>query len=229
MTSEATAAVRIPPASEVFEDEGLRRAAAAAERGDVAQIRALGPLDLDAVSASGANLLMYEIATRNETAVRALLDAGADPNHLTPEGASPMMAAGISDDPRWLGLLLDKGGDPNLRAGQGRPGEPLLTLLVAYGRWENMLVLLDRGADIEATGPSGQTAALRLAALYQFERVDKLLERGADPAHPDVNGLTLRAFVAHTLPPDSPQEPSRRRVAERIGLGTPHAADVQRD
>lgn len=223
MTQQATPRGPIPPADEVFADEGLRRAAAAAERGDVAGIRALGPISLDRGSPSGANLLMYEIAARNETAVRALLDAGADPNHRTAEGASPMMAAGITDDPRFLGLLLDKGGDPNLRSSDPG-GEPLLTLLVAYGRWDNMLVLLDRGADLEATGPSGQTAAFRLATLYQFDRVDGLLERGANPEHADVNGLALRAFVAHPLPPDSAQEPWRRRVAARIGLALPDAA-----
>jgi len=218
MTSEATASVRIPPASEVFEDEGLRQAAAAAERGDVEAIRALGPIDLNAVSSSGANLLMFEIVAQNETAVRALLDAGADPNHVTKdEGASPMMAAAISNDPRWLNLLLDKGGNPNLRTG-GKPGDPLLTLLVYYGRWENMLVLLDRGADIEATSPTGETAAFRLASLYQFDHVYELLERGADPAHADLNRLTLKVFVAKPLPQDSPQEPWRKRVAERIGL-----------
>src|SRR5689334_24506268 len=128
MTSEAAGTVTIPPADKVFVEEGQRRAAAAAEQGDVAQIRATGA-DLNATSPSGANLLMYEIAAGNETAVRALLDAGADPNHVTPDGGSPMMAAGISYDPRWLGILIEKGGDPNHRVGVNR-NEPLLPLLV---------------------------------------------------------------------------------------------------
>jgi ankyrin repeat protein len=221
MTSAAPAVVRIPPASEVFQDEGHRRAAAAAERGDVAEVKELAKVvDLNAVSPSGANLLMYEIAAENEVAVRALLEAGADPNYLTKEGASPMMAAGISPDPRWLNILLDKGGDPNLRT-KGDKGEPLLPLLVFYGRWENMLVLLDRGADIEAVSPSGQTATLELAALHQFDRVYAMLERGASPTHPDFGGLTVATFAAQPLMKDSPQEPWRRRVAVRIGLEVP--------
>lgn len=208
---------RVPPASEVFLDDGHRRAAAAAEAGDVAQLRAIAAsrVDLDAVAPAGVNLLMYEIAACNETAVRALLDAGADPNALTPLGASPMLVAGASEDPRWLGLLLDKGGDPNLK---DPSGEPLLTLLVPHGRWENMVLLLDRGARIDETGPSGQTATFRLAALHQFDRVHAMLERGADPALADENGLQLRDFVLQRVTPGSPQEPWRDRVAERIGV-----------
>jgi hypothetical protein len=217
VTAEETAPRRVPPVDEVFADERLRAAAAAAERGDAAQIRALGPLDIDAVSPSGANLLMYEIAARDETAVRALLAAGANPNHLTPSGASPMLAAGISDDPRWLGILLDHGGDPDLC---NQRGEPLLVLLVSYLRWDSMHLLLDRGAAIDATGPSGQTAAFRLAALYKFEQLERLLSRGADPDHPDAHGLTLRVFVAEELDPSSPEEPFRKRIAERLGMHT---------
>jgi ankyrin repeat protein len=215
---------RLPSVAEVFADERLRRVAAAAEAGDAAQVKAqmkaqgLSPSDLDAVQPAGVNLLMYEISVRNETAVRTLLDAGADPNVMTPEGLSPMLIAGAADDPRYLGLLLDKGGDPNLKT---PPGEPLLVQLVPYGRWDNMIALLDHGADIDKAGPSGQTAAFRLGALHQFDRVHALLERGADPALADEHGLRLASFVVQKTPPDSPQEEWRRRVAQRIGVTLP--------
>ncbi len=206
----------------IFADDRLRRAAAAAEAGDVAGIRALGPLDLDAVQPAGPNLLMYEIAAGHEVAVRALLDAGADPNALTPRGSSPMLVAATAEDPRWLGILLDHGGDPDLK---NRFGEPLLTLVVPYGRWESMLLLLDRGARIDATGPSEQTATARLGALHQFDRVDVMLDRGADPARADAHGLKLADFVVQKVTPGSPQEPWRRRVAERIGVSLPDPLD----
>lgn len=221
MTTSVPLTRQIPPASEVFTDDALRRAAAAAEAGDVAQVRAIAasgppPVDLDSVAPSGVNLLMYEIAAQHEVAVRALLSAGADPNALSPQGVSPMLVAGGSEDPRWLALLLDNGGDCDLK---NQFGEPLLTLLVAYTRWDNLVLLLDRGAKIDATGPSGQTATFRLGALHQFDHVFAMLERGADPTLADVNGLQLRAFVAQRVTPGSPQEPWRDRVAERIGAG----------
>lgn len=206
---------RIPPVSEVFANEGLRRAAAAAEAGDVAQIRAQKRVDLNQVQPLGVNLLMYELGARNETAVRALLEAGADPNALTPQGASPMLMAGVMEDPRWLGLLLDHGGDPNLKNGFG---DPLLPLLVSHGRWENMVLLLDRGALIDGAGPSGQTATFLFATLHQFDRVHAMLERGADPDRADANGLTPRTFVMQPVVPGSPQEAWQKRVADRIGV-----------
>jgi ankyrin repeat protein len=217
VTSNGPSTRGVPPVAEVFPDDGHRRAAAAAEAGDAAQLRVLAAarVDLDAVAPAGVNLLMYELVKSNETAVRALLDAGADPNALTPLGASPMLVAGSSEDPRWLGLLLDKGGDPNLK---NPSGEPLLTQLVPYGQWDNMLLLLDRGARIDETGPSGQTATFRLGTLHQFDRVHAMLERGADPTIADVNGLQLRDFVVQRVPPDSPQIPWRQRVADRIGV-----------
>ena len=101
---------------------------------------------------------------------------------------------------------------------QGKTGEPLVPLPVIYGRGENMLGLRDRGADIEAVSPSGQTATLELAALHQFDRVYAMLERGASPTHPDYAGLTVATFAAEPLMKDSPQEPWRKRVAQRIGL-----------
>ena len=222
MTTTPTAPKAIPPASEVFTSDGLRRAAAAAEAGDVAQLRAIvasapPPVDLDEVVASGVNLLMYEIVAQNETAVRALLDAGADPNALTPQGASPMLVAGTDQDPRWLRLLLDHRGDPDLK---NQFGNPLLALIVASCQWANMVLLLDRGAAIDAANATGQTATMRLGALHQWEHVDAMLERGADPSLEDANGLTLRDFLKQRLPPDSPQEPWRERVAARIGASS---------
>jgi hypothetical protein len=84
-----------------------------------------------------------------------------------------------------------------------------------------MLLLLDRGAQIDATGPSEQTATFRLGALHQFDHVEVMLDRGADPDRADAHGLTLRSFVLQRTTPGSPQDPARRRVAERIGVTLP--------
>lgn len=206
----------IPPVKDVFPDEGLRNAAAAAEKGDVAGIKATGAT-LDKVVPMGVNLLMYEIASQNEVAVRALLEAGADPNFVTESNASPMLVAAASDDKRWLEILLDKGGDPNLA---DHDGEPLITKMVSYERWDNMNLLLDKGAEIDKTGPSGQTATFRLAALNLFDRVEAMIDRGADPQHAEAGGMKLEVFLRPPLPEESPQIPYRDRLAERLGVST---------
>jgi ankyrin repeat protein len=223
---EAIAKPRRPPPLEVvFNDARLVAMGQAAERGDVARIRAIeaasaadpgGPVDINATSPSGANLLMYEIAARNEVAQRALLEAGADPSHVTPRGDSPMLAAGLTEGTRELLLLLDNGGDPNLR---DRRGEPLLIKVIYSGRWDNVDLLLARGADINAADPSGQTPVFLLANIGQFEQVLRFLERGADPEPADATGRTLRRVVAKThVPAESPQAEWREKVAERLGV-----------
>jgi hypothetical protein len=210
---DETAERRIPPASEVFQDEGLRKAAALAEAGDVAGLRALN-IDLDAMAPGNVNLLMYYLTAQNEVAVRALLEAGAGPNVLSPSGTSPMLTAAVADDSKWLTLLLDHGGDPNL---ENLEKEPLITRLAYFGAWDNILLLLDRGADINATGPSGKTVTYLFGALYQFDRVYALLERGADPTILTAHGLDLKGFVEMRVPADSQQVEWQKKVAERLG------------
>jgi len=213
--NEETTKSRIPPASETFEDEGLRRAAAFAEAGDLVQLRGMVDIDLDKVERNGVSLLIYEITAGNAIAVRTLLDAGANPNVVTPSGVSPMLAAALTPDQTFLRLLLDKGGDPNL---EDQRKEPLITRLVFFQQWENILLLLDRGARIDAHGPSGQTAAYLFGSLHQFDRVHVLLERGADPTIKTTADIELRNFVKQPVPAESPQASWQKKVADRIGV-----------
>ena len=208
----------LPPANEVFPTERLREAAAAAERGDVATLRALVErgADLDEVTPSNVNLLMYELVAQNETAVRALLAAGANPNVLTKIGTSPMLVAATSPEPRFLVLLLDNGGDPNLK---NEKEVPLAHQALNFGQWANLGILFDRGVPVDVKNKMEQTPALRLAYLNRYEEVHGLLDRGADPDAKDQVGLSVRKLAEKPVPAaDSPLEAWRRKVAERLGI-----------
>ncbi len=211
---DETAETRIPPASEVFQDEVLKKAAALAEAGDVAGLRALN-IDLDVMAPGNVNLLMYELTAANEVAVRALLEAGSNPNVLSPSGTSPMLSAAVAEDSKLLTVLLDHGGDPNL---ENLQKEPLITRLAYFDAWDNILLLLDRGADINATGPSGKTVTYLFGGLHQFDRVYALLERGADPTILTAKGVELKGFVKQRVPADSPQVEWQKKVADRLGI-----------
>jgi hypothetical protein len=212
-----------PALSEVFSDPRLCAAGAAAERGDAAEIRAIvarsagdpeGPLDINAASPAGLNLLMYEIGARNERAVSTLLEAGASPNYKTPRGESPMLAAGLVADRRFLSLLIDRGGDVNLKNDRG---EPLLLQVIDYLHWDNADLLLDRGADINAADTAGETAVHRLATINQFEQIHRYLDRGADPDRTDVTGRSLHDKVARSrVAPTSPLASWRTRVQQKL-------------
>ena len=59
-------------------------------------------------------------AARDVAAVRALLEAGADPNVRQQGGFTPLLAAAHADDPALVQLLLDHGADPSQAADDGR-------------------------------------------------------------------------------------------------------------
>ncbi len=211
----------VPPADEVFPSERLRTAAAAAERGDVATLRALQAqgADLNEVVPSDVNLLMYELVARNEVAVRALLAVGTDPNVLTKIGTSPMLVGATSPEPRFLVLLLDSGGDPNLK---NHRGDPLVHQAISFGQWQNLGILFDRGVPVDVRNKMDQTPAIRLATLNRYDEVSKLLDRGADPDAADQVGFSVRKLAQQPVPAaDSPLEAWRKRVADRLGVQPP--------
>ena len=127
-----------------------------------------------------------------------------------------MAVAAASDEPRMLGLLLDMGGDPNLK---NLREEPLIHQTIMFGQWANVRTLAERGADIEAKDTTGRNAALRLAYLNQYQEVNWMLDRGADATVKDATGRTLRELVLKKVPnPASPLEAWRKHVAERLGV-----------
>lgn len=211
----------IPSIEEVFESERQQSLAALAERGDIAKLELAVSqgADLDELAPRDVSLLMYEIAKKNEIAVRALLAAGANPNALSNAGASPMAVAAASDNPRLLEMLLDRGGDPNLK---NKKEEPLLHQTITFGQWQNVHTLVERGADIEAKDTTGRNAMLRLAYLNQYQEVNWMLDRGADPSVKDATGRSVRELVQKKVPnPNSPLEAWRKHVAARLGVVEP--------
>lgn len=182
--------------------------ARAAERGDAAAIAAFigktasgktasanTTLDPDTLFSrrDGLPLIAWPVRTGQLDGLRTLLEHGADPDARRPERIeqrqpdgsgglrythdNALVLAARLEDPRFLRLLLEHGGDPNT---QSVAGEPLtLVAFLAGNRWENVQLLIERGADIDAetwSGPPIQWYSGRGA----FRQVFWLLERGAD-------------------------------------------------
>lgn len=106
----------------------------------------------------------------------------------------------------FMRMALDHGGNPNLIA--GRPSEtPLFKTISAAGggNRETMLMLLDAGADIDATMGDEVTAGLSMggitpimmaADILRFDTVHELLTLGADYRRKDDRGYDLAHRVA---------------------------------
>ncbi|XP_068775694.1 ankyrin repeat and LEM domain-containing protein 1 [Struthio camelus] len=126
-----------------------------------------------------------------EPLVGALLEQGADPNLVLPEGVAAIhLAAGKEREGgvRCLGLILHHGGDPNARS-----AEELTPLHVAasWGCYKCLKLLLKKGGDAELRDQDGKRA------------VDLALEQGN---HMCVQVLQDWRRAAHHRPPDAPAD-----------------------
>ena len=175
-------------------------------RSDTAAVRALVTrADVNAAGLDGMTPLVAALRQLRRTpaaapVLRALLQAGADPNLGTAYEKPLEMALQLE---RQAGrepvtLLLDAGADPNQANGSGFP-----LYFAGAGRGaslETLALLLDRGADLAATRPRGETVVLQAALARNWPAVQLLLERGADPSlgrtarGDDVAGLVRAAL-----------------------------------
>ena len=102
-----------PSAAEMQAYRGLH---AAAQRGDVAEIRrlAVDPSVLNARDARGREPLHVATFARQPRAVRALLRAGADPAALDHDRYDAVTIAAVADDEVALRALLEEGASASL-------------------------------------------------------------------------------------------------------------------
>jgi hypothetical protein len=180
-------------------------------KNDPDAIRAAGKAvpDLQAPGRDGTTLLYFAVTQswqRPELveAVKTLLSLGADPNYTNGKRNSFAMANAVHASAAVLRAMLDAGGNPNARDEFGRP----MILMNGYlGYYENdqrarLDLLLDRGADINATMPQSESEFAGYTLLLYRTRKGPdhsdayadalhLLERGADPNRAATDGMTF--------------------------------------
>jgi ankyrin repeat protein len=164
---------------------------------------------VNAVQPDGTTALSAAASYRNTDAVRALLDAGADPN----VGDSPLVLAammgGDEDDPSLVQLLLKHGAKVNVIGGLH---ETALMAAAKNGAVETVRVLLDHGADPNTKTQYGTTALIamgteaaldrRLAAEYALTDPDVPAEAKAAvkkliAAWPGKDAAIVKMLLAH--------------------------------
>lgn len=179
-------------ASKYFEGEALQLAIAA-ENGDSDTIKRLvnekgvNP-DLTFARRDGIPIVAWPLRARNLDGLKALLEAGANPNaresrYMNGEMIhfnNAVIIAAMMDDPRYLDLLLKHGGDPNVR---NINNETLLfQAFISGNQWENVKLLVANGADVnESNLGTADTVLSWYTARGGFDSAYWLLEHGADP------------------------------------------------
>lgn len=165
------------------------------------------PRPLPALVPKGLKPWMETALFGTAAELKALLDAGLDPNSHTPEGTTLLMMA--STDPGKVRLLIDRGADVGAKAKSGYTA--LMVATTYFGTSESVKLLLDHGAEARpGTGVMFDASPLFLASLAgDPENVAMLLAKGAD---------TTRKMKVIGMFPTSP-------LFQAVGLGD--AATVQ--
>jgi ankyrin repeat protein len=154
--------------------------------------------------------------------LKALLEAGANPNVDDGEGRYPLLAA---RDPETVRLLLAHRANPE---GMGKGTTPLLQ--AATGQSGNQgteiaEVLLQGGANVNATTEQGWTALHFAAAMGNQKLVELLLAHKADVNARNKEGITPLGVVKETPASPSPGglKPISPPPAQRAGASAPSA------
>jgi hypothetical protein len=184
-------------------DSALGAAAAADHAADVRRLLAARH-GADDVGPGGITPLIA--ATRNGAvnAMRALLDAGANPNlpDSRSTGWPPIKHAIHAQQPEALRVLLEAGADVD---GRGRAGEIALTMAAAEADPIYVTLLLAHGANPRNDRHNGAQVMSKAVAGGALDDIDRQILGGCHPQ-------TVRALVEHdpTLRLAPSYVPSRR-------------------
>ncbi len=113
-------------------------------------------------------------------------------DNSTGETALHLVAAGR--DSLWLGFLLQRGANPDLRDGRGNTALMIATQL---GWTDGIQTLLARRAGVDVANGSGETPLMRAVQNRDIASVRLLLAAGANPNKPDnAAGLSAKDYAA---------------------------------
>ncbi|WP_159092026.1 ankyrin repeat domain-containing protein [Stenotrophomonas sp. ZAC14D2_NAIMI4_7] len=181
--------------AEGYFDGKALQLAIAAEGGDSDAIRHLVKdegVDPDKTFSSrdGIPLIAWPLRARSIEGLKALLDAGANPNTRESKQMNgqlinfdnAMVYAAKMDDARYLDLLLKHGGNPDTR---NINNETLLyQAFISGNQWKNVQTLVENGADVNESNRRSlgdDTVLSWYTGRGGFDYAYWLLEHGADP------------------------------------------------
>ncbi|CCX11906.1 Similar to Putative ankyrin repeat protein MM_0045; acc. no. Q8Q0U0 [Pyronema omphalodes CBS 100304] len=144
----------------------------AAQRGHevVVQLQLDKDIDMHSKDYFGKGVLSFAVESGDEAVVRIIIEKGADIEAKNNSGETPLSyAARVEYVTPVVKLLLDKGAEVNSPSCIGKT--PLM-LAAEDGAEDNMQLLLERGADSEATDDIGHTVWYHMWLHLRSEILD---------------------------------------------------------
>lgn len=171
----------------------------------------------------GITPLIYAIEQNNLAAFRLMLENGAEPNHRISSGGSAMTFSVVNDDPTYLHVLIEFGGDVNFFH-DGRKRNVIFDTL-SPNKFEHLKVLVHSGAKVNVRDGVRQTPLMVAANLNQYKTVLFLLENGADPTLSDNWGSTLITILDTNIDFESDSmRDIRLKIMEVINFSHPRSS-----
>lgn len=122
--------------------------------------------------------LANAVTAADPVRITFMIEKGADPNKLNPQGAAVLHTAAKNRDSNIVELLLKQKADVNLR---DRDGWTPIFHAAYRNHVPSIRILAKNGADLEAIDPSRVTPLGLAIAERNFFAVQALLEAGASP------------------------------------------------
>ena len=228
-----------PGSADYFTTPETVAAAKAIRRGNAEGLERMiaDGLDVNARGREGMDLLKWSMGSFCLECFETLLEHGADIER-PPAGEytgkieqlflMPVMElAARLNDPAYLSSLLRHGGNPNALEVYG--SKTIIHEAIMGGRMENVRLLVEAGADINARARGSMATPVQKAVtVKEYEIAYYLLERGADPMLEDKMGYSvvddIKLFKNRGVSKE--MHDWYGKVVERLGLD-PDAVTIQ--
>lgn len=184
------------------DEVGMTPLMAAASKGEDECLKLLiaAGADVNAKDIGGDTVLTIAVDGDEEACARILIQNGAEIDAPRANGMTPLVSALRGRLAEVALMLINEGTDVNQKTPDGEPalvfsitGGPILNL-VSYG-------LVNKGADLEATGPANATPLICAAYCNNSEVLRYLIKKGAK-LDPMMNGETALDIARHKGYPD---------------------------
>lgn len=169
----------------------------AALRNDAATVKRLiqQGVPVNGKGKEGLTPLHLALLNANYHAASLLLNGGADANLAAINGVSCLTLAAMMPDSRFLAAALRHGGKADQR--DGRQETPLM-IAASDSLDENVRLLIDAGADVNAKDARGSTPLMHTFQSFKpnLTIARMLMGAGASPETRDPLGLTAKDYAA---------------------------------
>lgn len=150
-------------------------------------------VNFDESNEHGCTALIWAAALEREGIVFDLLEAGADVSRSDGNGKTPLMVAAKSGNSKIVQYLISAGADVNAAqtGGNNEVGKtPLHNAVIHKNNVGVIRMLIDNGANLNATDENGKTALMGAAFFGGLDAVKLLVESGADTQLKSNSGKT---------------------------------------